>query len=182
MAVPVETGRWPDRISGEWTVEALETLPDNGLRYEILDGTLLVTPSPTPRQQGAILELAVLLREVCPPDHMFVAPLDWQPDGLTSLEPDLMVVRRVRIGEKRITEPPSLVVEVLSPGTARIDRMIKRVRLCWRDISGWRPGRGGWPMGAGVYALCISDRLRVKACRSSLRPFPWPAVMRLLVC
>ena len=63
MAAPVETGRWPDRISGEWTIEALETLPDNGLRYEILDGTLLVTPSPTPRHQGAILELAVLLRE-----------------------------------------------------------------------------------------------------------------------
>ena len=72
--------------------------------------------------------MAVLLREVCPPDHMFVAPLDWQPDGLTSLEPDLMVVRRDRIGEKRITEPPALVVEVLSPGTARIDRMIKLSR------------------------------------------------------
>jgi LacI family transcriptional regulator len=49
---------------------------------------------------------------------------------------------------------------------------------------GCRPGRGGWPMGAGVDALCIQDRLRVKvkACRSNLRPFPWPAVMRLLVC
>jgi len=62
-------------------------------------------------------------------DHkVFVAPLDWQPDGRTSLEPDLMVVRRDRIGEKRITEPPALVVEVLSPGTARIDRMIKLSR------------------------------------------------------
>jgi Uma2 family endonuclease len=129
MAAPVETGRWPDRISGEWTIEALETLPDNGLRYEILDGTLLVTPSPTPRHQGAIVELLVLLRDACPPDHkVFVAPLDWQPDGRTSLEPDLMVVRRDRIGEKRITEPPALVVEVLSPGTARIDSMIKLSR------------------------------------------------------
>jgi Uma2 family endonuclease len=102
MTAPVETGRWPDRISGEWTVDALETLPDNGLRYEILDGTLLVTPAPTPRHQAAILELAVQLRVACPPDHkVFVAPLDWQPDGRTSLEPDLMVVRRDRIGEKR---------------------------------------------------------------------------------
>src|SRR4029077_12961539 len=116
MALPVDTGRWPDHISGEWTVDALETLPDNGLRYEILDGTLLVTPSPTPRHQGAIVELTVLLRNACPSDHkVFVAPLDWQPDGRTSLEPDLMVVRRDRIGEKNITQPPALVVEVLSP-------------------------------------------------------------------
>jgi Uma2 family endonuclease len=139
MAAPVETGRWPDHVSGEWTVESLETLPDNGLRYEILDGTLLVTPSPTPRHQGAIVELAVLLRAACPADHrVFVAPLDWQPDGRTSLEPDLLVVRRDRIGEKNITQPPALVVEVLSPGTARIDRMIKFSRYaeggigqCW---------------------------------------------------
>jgi len=112
MAAPVETGRWPDHVSGEWTVESLETLPDNGLRYEIL---------------------------ACPADHrVFVAPLDWQPDGRTSLEPDLLVVRRDRIGEKNITQPPALVVEVLSPGTARIDRMIKFSRYaeggigqCW---------------------------------------------------
>ena len=129
MAAPVDTGRWPDHIAGEWTVADLETLPDSGLRYELLDGTLLVTPSPTPRHQGAILELAVLLRSACPPDHrVFVAPLDWQPDGRTSLEPDVLVVRRDRIGEKNITETPTLVVEVLSPGTARIDRMIKLSR------------------------------------------------------
>jgi Uma2 family endonuclease len=126
MAAPVDTGRWPDHIAGEWTVADLESLPDNGLRYELLDGTLLVTPSPTPRHQGAVVELAVLLRRACPPDHrVFVAPLDWQPDGRTSLQPDLLVVRRDRIGENKITEAPTLVVEVLSPGTARIDRMIK---------------------------------------------------------
>ena len=74
----------------------------------------------------AILELSVLLRNACRPDHqVFVAPLDWQPDGHTSLEPDLLVVRRDRIGDKNITLPPSLVVEVLSPGTARIDRLLK---------------------------------------------------------
>jgi Uma2 family endonuclease len=84
MAAPVDTGRWPDHVADEWTVDDLETLPDNGLRYELLDGTLLVTPSPTPCHQGAILEFAVLLRGACPPDHrVFVAPLDWQPDERT---------------------------------------------------------------------------------------------------
>ena len=56
---------------------------------------------------------------------MFVAPLDWQPDGLTSLQPDLLVVRRDRVGDRKITQTPTLVVEVVSSGTARIDRMIK---------------------------------------------------------
>ena len=126
MALPVDVGSWPDHVSGEWTVEALETLPNNGLRYELLDGTLIVSPSPTPRHQRAVLELAVLLRDGCPADQeVFVAPLDWQPDGRTSLEPDLMVVQRDLIGDKNIQQPPTLVVEVLSPGTARIDRMIK---------------------------------------------------------
>ena len=54
--------------------------------------------------------------------------MDWQPDGRTSLEPDLMVVRRDRVGDRNIQQAPSLVVEVLSPGTARIDRMIKLSR------------------------------------------------------
>jgi Uma2 family endonuclease len=78
----------------------------------------------------------VLLRTACLPDHrVFVAPLDWQPDGRTSLEPDLLVVRRDRIGEKNITGPPTLVIEVLSPGTARIDRMIKFSRYAEGGIA-----------------------------------------------
>ena len=57
-----------------------------------------------------------------------MAPLDWQPDGRTSLEPDLLVVRRDRIGTKNIVEAPTLVVEVVSPNSARIDRMLKLAR------------------------------------------------------
>ena len=150
MAAPMDTGRWPDQISGEWTTHALETLPDNGLRYEILDGTLLVTPAPTPRHQTAVLELAVLLRNACPPDHqVFVAPLDWQPDGRTSLEPDLLVVRRDRIGEKNITQPPALVVEVLSPGTARIDRLLKLSRYAEGGIGQY------WIVDPGVPSVQV---------------------------
>jgi len=129
MAEPTATAAavgWPSRVDGEWTVDLLETLPDDGLRYEIIDGTLIVSPSPVPRHQRAILRLALLLTAACPPDHeVFIAPLDWQPDRRTSLEPDLLVVRKDRIGETNITQTPTLVVEVLSPGTARIDRRLK---------------------------------------------------------
>jgi hypothetical protein len=53
------------------------------------------------------------------------APLDWQPDKRTSLEPDLLVVAQDRIGEKNITENPAIVVEVLSPSTSRYDRVLQ---------------------------------------------------------
>ena len=139
MAEPATTEReigWPARVDGEWTVEMLETLPDDGLRYELVDGTLIVSPSPVPRHQRALLRLAILLSAVCPPDHeVFVAPLDWQPDHRTSLEPDLLVVRKHRIGPKNITETPSLVIEVLSPGSARIDRRLKASRYAEGGIA-----------------------------------------------
>ena len=126
MALSAQMGVWPDHIDGEWTVDDLETLPDDGLRYELLDGTLIVSPAPVPRHQRALLRLAILLTDSCPADHeVIVAPLDWQPDRRTSLEPDLLVVRKDRIGEKNITQTPAIVIEVLSPGTARIDKMLK---------------------------------------------------------
>jgi len=126
MALSAQMGVWPDHIDGEWTVDDLETLPDDGLRYELLDGTLIVSPAPVPRHQRALLRLAILLTDSCPADHeVIVAPLDWQPDRRTSLEPDLLIVRKDRIGEKNITQTPAIVIEVLSPGTARIDKMLK---------------------------------------------------------
>ncbi len=71
----------------------------------------------------------MLQRAACPSGHyVFLAPLDWQPDGRTSLEPDLLVVRRDRIGTKNIVEAPTLAVEVISPSSARIDRMLKFAR------------------------------------------------------
>jgi Uma2 family endonuclease len=138
MAAKVqEAGRWhPDLLDGEWTVELLEALPDDGLRYELIDGTLLVSPAPTPRHQAAIGELYLLLRATCPEDHfVFFSPLDWQPDGRTSLEPDLLVVRRDRIGAKNITQTPTLVIEVISPSSRRIDRTLKLSRYAGGGIS-----------------------------------------------
>ena len=127
MALSAQMGVWPDHIDGEWTVDDLETLPDDGLRYELLDGTLIVSPAPVPRHQRAIAAAGDAAHPTaCPADHeVFVAPLDWQPDRRTSLEPDLLVVRKDRIGEKNITQTPAIVIEVLSPGTARIDKMLK---------------------------------------------------------
>jgi len=111
---------------GEWTVDLLEQLPDDGLRYEILDGILIVSPSPIPVHQRAIVRLTVIFVAACPTDHeVFVSPLDWQPDNRTSLEPDVLVVATDRIGPKNIQQNPAIVVEVLSPSSRRYDRLLK---------------------------------------------------------
>ena len=57
-----------------------------------------------------------------------MAPVDWQPDLHTSLQPDVIVVAIDDIGEKNITAPLLLAVEVLSPSTRRTDRLLKRSR------------------------------------------------------
>jgi len=50
----------PDRIDG-WTVSMLDALPEDGQRYEIIDGVLHVTPAPRPRHQAVVARLAALL-------------------------------------------------------------------------------------------------------------------------
>ena len=129
MAAPIEQTRGlpvTPPSGGEWTVELLDQLPDDNLKYEILDGILLVSPSPIPRHQRAIFRLGRILDDACPADlELFIAPLDWRPDERTSLEPDLLVVAKDRIGEKNIQENPAIVVEVLSPSSRRYDRLLK---------------------------------------------------------
>ena len=113
--------------AGDWTVDDVDRLPDDGLRYELVDGVLLVTPAPVPRHQLAVGELFFVLRSAQPPDlQAFVAPLDFRPTDRRSVQPDLLVVRRDDLGEKNITRPLLLAVEVLSPGTRSVDLLLKR--------------------------------------------------------
>jgi len=112
---------------GEWTLEDLDALPDDGLQYELVDGVLLVTPAPVPRHQRAVVRLVVLLSESCPGDlEVFVAPLDFRPTRRRSVQPDVLVTRRADVGPKNLEHSPLLVVEVLSPTTRARDAVLKR--------------------------------------------------------
>lgn len=125
MAVPEHDRRWLP--SGpDWTVDDLAGLPDDGLQYELFDGLLVVSPAPVPRHQRAVVELMYLLRSKCPRQlEVFVAPLDFQPTRRRSVQPDVLVARRDRIGEKNLEHPPVLAVEVLSPSTRSKDLLLK---------------------------------------------------------
>ncbi len=111
----------------EWTVADLAALPDDGLQYELADGVLLVSPAPRPRHQAVVGEVFLLLEAACTPDlQVFLSPLDYQPTHQRSFQPDLLVVRRVDVGELNIVAPLRLAVEVLSPSTRSKDLLLKR--------------------------------------------------------
>jgi Uma2 family endonuclease len=149
------------RASYDWTVDDLKNLPDDGLQYELLDGILLVTPAPIPVHQAVAGELYVVLRASCPKHlKVFFAPLDWQPDRRTSLQPDLLVVARDEIGVKNITQPLALAVEVLSPSTRRKDRVLKFSKYADSQVASY------WivdPAGPSIEAYDLIDGTYVQA-------------------
>jgi Uma2 family endonuclease len=117
-----------DRV---WTREERDALPPDGSRHELIDGALVVTPSPHWRHQFVVAELLAVLRAACPEDLMALpAPLDLTLAVDTVVEPDLLVSRRSDFdaGRYDLAVPPLLVVEVLSPSTQVIDRNLKRRR------------------------------------------------------
>ena len=112
------------------TYADLATMPDDGHRYELVDGTLIVTPAPVTRHQRAVLQLSLLLTAACPPElEVFVAPFDVVLADDTVLEPDVLVARRADLTDKNLPAAPVLAVEVLSPSTRRVDLLLKRSRL-----------------------------------------------------
>jgi len=117
-------------IPGAWRYSDLEHLPDDGHRYEIIDGTLLVNGSPSYDHQGVVSTLLVTLRLAAPPEfRVLTAPFDVVLADDTVVEPDLVVARREAFGAHNIPGPPDLVIEVLSPSTQRIDLNMKKERF-----------------------------------------------------
>lgn len=119
---------WPGQhvTHDGWRAADLETLPrDDGLRYEIVDGLLIVSPSPARRHQWALVALYDLLSAACPAGHRIgVAPFDWQIADDTVLQPDIFVVKTPAHVDDEIGTP-LLIVEIASPSTARVDRTLK---------------------------------------------------------
>lgn len=108
----------------------LEQVPDDGHRYELIDGALVVTPAPSMRHQRAVLNLAVRLRQTCPDEwEVFVAPFAVALADDTELQPDVLVARRADLAERDLPASPVLVVEVLSPSTRLVDLNLKKARF-----------------------------------------------------
>jgi Uma2 family endonuclease len=110
-----------------FTVDDLEGMPDDGNRYELIDGMLHVSPAPWLGHQVVSAEVYDRLNAACPPDlRVLFAPVDVQPDSHTSVQPDLLVVRRADLRVRKLKVVPLLAVEVLSPSTRLYDLNTKR--------------------------------------------------------
>jgi len=108
----------------------LEDLPDDGHRYELIDGVLLVSPGPQLPHQDMVGNLHLLPRAGCPPHlKVVLAPFAVALSDDTEVQPDLLVAQRTQFTRKELPGPPVLAVEVLSPSTHRFDLLLKRDRL-----------------------------------------------------
>jgi Uma2 family endonuclease len=110
---------------GGFDVSDLDLMPDDGRRHELLDGIIVVSPSPRRLHQRAVTNLAVVLVQSAPDDlEVLVAPFDVQAGPRSVVEPDVLVLpREDRDGP---VPPPLLAVEVLSPSNRGYDLVAKR--------------------------------------------------------
>jgi Uma2 family endonuclease len=110
---------------GGWTADDLAAFPDDGLRYELVDGVLLVSAAPSEEHQIALSNLFVLLHATAPPElRVFFAPYDVRFSARRQLQPDVVVLPKDRTAPDRL---PLLVVEVASPSTRATDSTLKRL-------------------------------------------------------
>ncbi len=107
-------------------------MPEDGKRYQLIDGEIFMTPSPNTKHQRAVGNLYLALRELVDREglgEVFIAPLDVVFGEHDAVQPDVLFVSRDRSG---IITPlfvygaPDLVIEVLSPSNIRFDREKKR--------------------------------------------------------
>jgi Uma2 family endonuclease len=121
----------PGPPQGSWTYEDYAALPDDGHRYEIVNGVLVMAPAPSPEHQSIAVRIAYYLFphiDLVGIGKLFTAPIDVELGPKNVYQPDLVVVLNAhldRVAEKKIIGAPDLVVEVASPSTAAYDRLTK---------------------------------------------------------
>lgn len=122
---------WPRQ--GDWTYEDYRRLPDDGNRYEVIRGSLYVTPAPNFKHQFVVVKLGRFFDHFVSEGELGVvltAPFDiLLPAGIASpVEPDLVFFRSGNVPhweDKSFRGVPDLVLEVLSPSTRSRDRQVK---------------------------------------------------------
>ena len=140
-----------------YTVEEVLAFPDDGNRYELVDGELLVTPAPSPWHQLVLSRLFARLSRYLDRHEgveILWSPADIRWPGESVVQPDLFVVPTAEVTRDRWSSIRTLLlaVEVISPGSGRADRVVKRrayqrhgVATYWavdpdaRVVEVWRP-------------------------------------------
>jgi len=127
-------------VSVKYTYQDLLTTPDDHNRYEIFEGDLIVTPSPTPSHQKASFNLTLLLGEHSKKNNLgevYYAPLDVVFDEETVIEPDILFISTGRLSivdKQKVNGAPDLIIEILSPSTEERDRGFKFKRCAQEGV------------------------------------------------
>ena len=125
MSVVTLTDAWP-KPGEPFTLSDLDRMPDDGHRYELLDGTLIVSPAPGPPHQRVAAVLVVLLELACPEELVVFPNVGVRIGPRSALEPDVVVARPSDVSGARLARPPLLVAEILSPDSALRDLNLKK--------------------------------------------------------
>jgi Uma2 family endonuclease len=174
---------------GPWTTADLAGLPADGQRYEIIDGSLLVSPPPSPKHQLVAGRLAGFLRAAAPTGLDVAEAVGVRLGSGRLLIPDVVVAASsALVGDGPTIAPAevSLVVEVVSPSNAAMDRVFKpqlyaAAGIRWMWLAELAPG------GVELVVLDLTDGTALERARSTgnLRvQLPYPVdlpVDRLLV-
>ncbi|HID54548.1 MAG TPA: Uma2 family endonuclease [Anaerolineae bacterium] len=121
---------WPKQ--GDWTYEDYLRLPDDGRRYEIIQGVLYVANAPSYDHQFIVATLSRLMGNFAADKQMGViitAPFEVHLPGIAKpVQPDILFIAKDRIpspGTQIFEGAPDLIVEVLSPSSLRLDQHVK---------------------------------------------------------
>jgi Uma2 family endonuclease len=159
MAVMTEQRLLP--MDRPLTIADLDDTPDDGQRYELDDGVLVMSPAPMWIHQIVLARLTTALVTACPADFAVVSGPGVEVSEIKYWIPDLAVVRAesLTIGKVNVTAPPVLVVEIASLSTARFDRNRKKAAYAEFGIPAYwivdpnpeRPSITAHQLADGVY-------------------------------
>ena len=120
MSVMTVPEAWPG-VGRPFTVAELDRMPDDGHRYELVDGVLIVSPRPTMIHQFVAFQIAKMLDDACPSDLCVLPEPAVELGPQTEFDPDVVVISKRQVQGAKMTEPPLLAIEVRSPSTALVD-------------------------------------------------------------
>ncbi len=133
----------PETIPEGWfplTYEDYLVLPNDGKRYQILEGELDVTPAPSTTHQKVSMRLEHLLVGHVEKHNLGLvldAPVDVVLNERNVIQPDIIFIANEhlpQVEEAKVAGAPDLVVEILSPTTARTDRGTKSSIYCRHGV------------------------------------------------
>lgn len=131
LVVPTDAPKVKGPPQGQWTRADWEALPDDGNRYEIIEGVLFMSTAPSAFHQYIIwqvVELVGIPAKRLGLAYPFFAPIGVFMPGCEPVQPDFVVVLHEHahiIRDRRIFGVPDLIVEVLSPGSRDYDEDVK---------------------------------------------------------